>query len=383
MTAPDPGRPRPADHQRQHRRGEPERPDRRPDGAAPYGTVRAGSRGTSGGGRPGAPGRPAPPARAGAGPDRRLRAGRGAGRGAGARRAGRRRGLAGPGQDAGHLPPLRPRRSPTSTPRGDAVPTGPRWTRSGRRSSRPSAATPRPWCCAGRRWSAGPTSRRWVRWPCSKPSADEVTEAESLFTEARRRYRGVSPFPVAELDFRRGLMWLGERRPPHGPCLVRRRRAPGAGLRPGAGPPRRGRRGPGRPRQPPSTACAPWRCPATTPSTRPPSPACSRDAGRPQEAEQWRVSAAARYDELVVRHPEAFADHAAEFWLTVGGDRPEGLRLMERHRANRRRPGRTHCSIAPPLPAERCHGAGPPGAAPSARPMARLSCVRPSTAASW
>ena len=39
----------------------------------------------------------------------------------------------------------------------------------------------------------------------------EVREAERLFTEARRRYRGVSPFPVAELDFRRGLMWLGER----------------------------------------------------------------------------------------------------------------------------------------------------------------------------
>lgn len=29
------------------------------------------------------------------------------------------------------------------------------------------------------------------------------------------------------------------------------------------------------------------------------------------------MSAAARYDELVVRHPEAFVDHAAEFWLTV------------------------------------------------------------------
>ena len=38
----------------------------------------------------------------------------------------------------------------------------------------------------------------------------EVTEAEKLFTKARRHYRSVSPFPVAELDFRRGLMWLGE-----------------------------------------------------------------------------------------------------------------------------------------------------------------------------
>ena len=39
----------------------------------------------------------------------------------------------------------------------------------------------------------------------------EVAQAERLFTEARRRYRGVSPFPVASLDFRRGLMWLGQR----------------------------------------------------------------------------------------------------------------------------------------------------------------------------
>ena len=39
----------------------------------------------------------------------------------------------------------------------------------------------------------------------------KVAHAEHLFTEARRRYRGVSPFPVASLDFRRGLMWLGQR----------------------------------------------------------------------------------------------------------------------------------------------------------------------------
>ena len=54
-------------------------------------------------------------------------------------------------------------------------------------------------------------------------------------------------------------------------------------------------------------------------------------AGQPVEAEQWRMSAAARYDELVVRHPEAFVDHAAEFWLTVGGDSAEGW-LLESHK---------------------------------------------------
>ena len=33
------------------------------------------------------------------------------------------------------------------------------------------------------------------------------------------------------------------------------------------------------------------------------------DAGRPLEAEHWRVRAASRYEELVSRHPEAFAHH--------------------------------------------------------------------------
>jgi hypothetical protein len=74
------------------------------------------------------------------------------------------------------------------------------------------------------------------------------------------------------------------------------------------------------------------------------------DAGRPQEAEQWRISAAARYDELVLRHPEAFSDHAAEFWLTVGGDRPRGLQLVERHREDRRT-ARSHAVLRRATPA--------------------------------
>jgi hypothetical protein len=36
-------------------------------------------------------------------------------------------------------------------------------------------------------------------------------------------------------------------------------------------------------------------------------------AGHHREAEQWRVSAVARYDELALRHPDAFAGHAADF----------------------------------------------------------------------
>ena len=41
------------------------------------------------------------------------------------------------------------------------------------------------------------------------------------------------------------------------------------------------------------------------------------DAGHEDESRRWRRMAAARYDELIASHPEAFADHAAEFWLAA------------------------------------------------------------------
>src|ERR1700759_299214 len=58
-----------------------------------------------------------------------------------------------------------------SRPQGEAVWATPRWTRSGRRSSRRSGATGTPWCCARKRPNAGLASPRWVRWPCSRPNA--------------------------------------------------------------------------------------------------------------------------------------------------------------------------------------------------------------------
>ena len=51
--------------------------------------------------------------------------------------------------------------------------------------------------------------------------------------------------------------------------------------------------------------------------------------GRNDEASGWCLLAANRYDELTAAHPEAFADHAAEFWLGAGNDPPKGLRFAE------------------------------------------------------
>jgi tetratricopeptide (TPR) repeat protein len=169
----------------------------------------------------------------------------------------------------------------------------------------------------------------------------EVTEATRLFTEARRRYRGVSPFPVASLDFRRGQMWLREgdlptarawfdaaveRVPAYAPALGHLAEVDAAlGAREAA----IGRLRPlGLSSDDPEYAATLARL--------------LSDAGHHREAEQWRISAAARYDELMLHHPEAFVDHATHFWLTVGGDRPQGL-----HRSSA-----NHVTAATRVPAE-------------------------------
>src|SRR4029450_3980884 len=206
----------------------------------------------------------------------------------------------------GHGPPstVFSGRLPTSTPRDDVVWTGRRWTRSGRRSSRRSGATPTPACCAGTRRSAGPTSPRWVRWAVLEAEHGKVTEAERLFTEARRRYRGVSPFPVASLDFGRGLMWLGQRDlhtarawfdaavqrvPAYAPALGHR----------GKGDAALGGRGDA------TALLRPLAVSSDAPEYAASLASVLSDAGQPLEAEQWCMSAAARYDELVVPPPEA------------------------------------------------------------------------------
>ena len=62
------------------------------------------------------------------------------------------------------------------------------------------------------------------------------------------------------------------------------------------------------------------------------------DAGHTEEAQTWRGRAETRYEELLARHPDAFADHAAEFWLTIGGDPDRALRLARQNLALRQTP---------------------------------------------
>jgi hypothetical protein len=62
------------------------------------------------------------------------------------------------------------------------------------------------------------------------------------------------------------------------------------------------------------------------------------DAGCGELSRHWRRLAAERYDELVAVHPEAFADHAAEFWLGAGADPKKALRLARVNFAVRQTP---------------------------------------------
>jgi hypothetical protein len=60
--------------------------------------------------------------------------------------------------------------------------------------------------------------------------------------------------------------------------------------------------------------------------------------GQAEEAQTWRDKAEARYDELLTRHRDAFADHASEFWLTVGGDPERALALALQNLSLRQTP---------------------------------------------
>jgi len=51
------------------------------------------------------------------------------------------------------------------------------------------------------------------------------------------------------------------------------------------------------------------------------------DAGCTDESRRRCQFAAARYDEPIATHPEAFAHHAVKFWLFAGADPTKALRL--------------------------------------------------------
>ena len=157
----------------------------------------------------------------------------------------------------------------------------------------------------------------------------EMDEAERWFRAATRCYRGTSPFPLAMLEFQRGQLWMehDDLRRARAWCDAAVRRLPAyvpaqghlAELDAALG----------------ETAAAIARLRPLALASDDPDYATQLarilgDAGQTEEAQTWRGKAEARYDELLARHHDAFADHAAEFWLTIGGD-PERALWLARH----------------------------------------------------
>jgi tetratricopeptide (TPR) repeat protein len=165
----------------------------------------------------------------------------------------------------------------------------------------------------------------------------EMDEAERWFSAATRSYRGTSPFPVAMLEFQRGHLWMehGHLRRARAWCDAAVRRLPAYVPAQGHLAELDAARG--------ETAAAIARLRPLASVSDDPGYATQLarilgDAGQTEEAQTWRGQAEARYDELLERHQDAFADHAAEFWLTIGGDPGRALWLAQHNLSLRQTP---------------------------------------------
>jgi tetratricopeptide (TPR) repeat protein len=165
----------------------------------------------------------------------------------------------------------------------------------------------------------------------------QMDEAERWFSSATRSYRGTSPFPLAMLEFQRGRLWMehGNPRRARTWCDAAVRRLPAYVPAQGHLAELDAARG--------ETAAAIARLRPLALGSDDPDYATQLarilgNAGQTQEAQIWRGQAEARYDELIERHHDAFADHAAEFWLTIGGDPGRALRLAQHNLSLRKTP---------------------------------------------
>ena len=156
----------------------------------------------------------------------------------------------------------------------------------------------------------------------------EIDAAQRQYAESRRQYRGVSPFPLALLDFQMGHMWMEENRlqDARNSFDAARRRVPAYAQAQGHLAEVEAELG--------EIDGAVESLRTLAASSDDPDYAAQlarilEDAGRDSESQHWRRLAAERYDELIAKHPEAFADHAAEFWLAAGADPDKALRLAK------------------------------------------------------
>ncbi len=159
-------------------------------------------------------------------------------------------------------------------------------------------------------------------------------EAEAAFGAALDKFHDTSPFPLAWLWFQQGLLWeragrLGRARELYEAAharLPQHAAAAGhlAGILAAQGE-----------RDQAIALLRPLLDGSTDPEYVGQLAALLREAGQPDEAERLRARATKRFDDLLARHPEAFADHAARFFLGAGADGKRALALALRNLALR------------------------------------------------
>ena len=154
----------------------------------------------------------------------------------------------------------------------------------------------------------------------------DVVPAEEFFDRSQSLFRGVSPFPLAQLEFQRGHMWREHGNLPRALewLTAAWRRLPAYVQAEGHLAEVEAAMGDH------NQAIDRLRRLATASDDPDYAAQLARilgEAGRPEEGKTWRARAEERYDELVAEHPAAFADHASEFWVSVGGNPRRALDL--------------------------------------------------------
>ena len=156
----------------------------------------------------------------------------------------------------------------------------------------------------------------------------EIEAAEQRYAQSRGHYRGVSPIPLALLDFQLGLMWMNEGRLDEARSSFAAARCHVPAYAPAQGHLAEVEAELGEI----DSAVArlyPLAMASDDPDYAAQLARILAEAGCDREARRWRLLAAARFGELVSSRPEAFADHAAEFWLAAGADPHKALQLAQ------------------------------------------------------
>jgi tetratricopeptide (TPR) repeat protein len=172
----------------------------------------------------------------------------------------------------------------------------------------------------------------------------QIETAQQLYVESQSKYRGVSPFPLALLDFQLGHMWMhqGERKKAQELLQLAVHRLPAYAPAQGHLAEVEAEIGHG---EDAVARLYPLAMSSDDPDYASQLARILQDLGRIEESRHWCRLAARIYSGLIVEYPEAFADHAAEFWLGPGANPDKALELARINFATRKTP-RSHALLS-------------------------------------